>query len=539
MLNNQIKLLDCTLRDGAYLIEKEFGNNNISGIINGLVQSAVDYIEIGFLQDSGFGDGKTVFRNSHETERFIPENKGNSIFTALADYSRYSIDNLDEYNGKGLDAIRECFFKAERFQAIEVCKEIQKKGYKVFIQPVDILGYSDRELLELIEIVNDLDPYCFSIVDTFGSMYFEDLHRIFEIVNHNLIFSCKLGFHSHNNMQLSNALSQEFTRIIYGKREGIIDCTLSGMGRGAGNTPTELIMQYLITKWECNYDIDAVLDLLDSYMDNIRSRCSWGYSTPYFVAGCYSSHVNNIQYLLDKCSIRSKDIRYILNRMDEKTRKRYNYDILENLYLELMKADIDDSSSLEELKKEINDRSVLILIPGYTLQEYEDTIINYINTNNPFVISVNMLYDRIKSDYVYISNKKRFSYWKDDVRFKSAKKILTSNFGIEDTNENTKRVSFMRLAKNGNQIIDNSTIMLLNLLINLEIDMVAIAGFDGYSESGKHNNYVDSGMEIQSVTDNPVKLNKEIEEMFDVFQKINKNMDIKFITPSRFDKKNG
>ena len=71
-------------------------------------------------------------------------------------------------------------------------------------------------------------------------MYQDDLHRIFEIINHNLIPTCKVGFHSHNNMQMSNALSQEFIRMTYGKREIVVDGTISGMGRGAGNTPTEL-----------------------------------------------------------------------------------------------------------------------------------------------------------------------------------------------------------------------------------------------------------------------------------------------------------
>ena len=87
----RVKLLDCTLRDGAYLIDKQFGDTNIKGIISGLVKTGIDCIEIGFLQDDGFGDGKTVFKNSADARRFIPKNKNGSIFTVLADYSRYSI----------------------------------------------------------------------------------------------------------------------------------------------------------------------------------------------------------------------------------------------------------------------------------------------------------------------------------------------------------------------------------------------------------------------------------------------------------------
>ena len=168
---NHAQLLDCTLRDGAYLIDKKFGNATIRGIINGLVKANLDFIEIGFFQDEGFGDGKTVFKNSADAKRFVPQEKNGCQFTVLADYSRYSIENLDECTGDSIDAVRECFFKKERFDAIEVCKTIKAKGYKVFVQPVDILGYSDIELIEFIQLVNELEPYCLSIVDTFGSMY--------------------------------------------------------------------------------------------------------------------------------------------------------------------------------------------------------------------------------------------------------------------------------------------------------------------------------------------------------------------------------
>ena len=221
----RVELLDCTLRDGAYLLQKKFGNTNIKGIISGLIDAKINIIEIGFLQNEGNEDGSTVYKNSREASKLILGDKKESIISVLADYSRYDISNLDDYDGKSVDLIRECFFKHEYHEAIQACKIIKEKGYKVFVQPVDILGYSDKELLELLDEINQLEPDGMSIVDTFGSMYQEDLHRVFEIINHNLLESCKIGFHSHNNMQLSNALSQEFVRISSGKRKIVIDGT--------------------------------------------------------------------------------------------------------------------------------------------------------------------------------------------------------------------------------------------------------------------------------------------------------------------------
>ena len=527
-------ILDCTLRDGGYLIDKKFGNSNIKGIIAGLVKAKIDYIEIGFLQDTGFGDGKTIFKNSEDAKKFVPRMKNGSCFTVLADCSRYSVENLDEHRDDSIDAIRECFFKNEKKKAIENCKIIKQKGYKCFVQPVDILGYSDLELIELIQDINEIEPYCFSIVDTFGSMYQEDLHRVFEIINHNLIDTCKIGFHSHNNMQLSNALSQEFIRIAYGKRDVIIDGTLNGMGRGAGNTPTELIAQYMVSQLNYGYDMDAILDVIDDYMDNIRLKCRWGYSTPYFIAGSYGAHVNNIAYLTEKNSIRSKDIRFILNRIGQDKRKRYDYDLLEDTYMQYLDCDIDDSVAIDKLRNKLSARKILLLAPGHSLIIEKKKLFEYIQKNNPIIISVNFLPDEFKADYVYISNMRRYSYWEKNENFDKYKKIIASNIK-QEASENELIVSFRQLIKCGYEHIDNSVLMVLRLLDRFDIEELAIAGFDGYSND-EDDNYVCEDMEIAKVRDNPQMLNEEIRAMFaDYMHTRTHKFNIFFLTDSRFD----
>lgn len=533
---NHAMLLDCTLRDGAYLIDKKFGDNNIRGIIDGLVKARIDCIEIGFFQDEGFGEGKTVFKNSADAKRFIPKDKNGSIFTVLADCSRYSISNLDVCDGTSIDAVRECFFKNERLDAIKNCKVIKQKGYKCFVQPVDILGYTDIELIELINMVNEVEPYCLSIVDTFGSMYQEDLHRVFEIINHNLTPTCKIGFHSHNNMQMSNALSQEFVRMTYGKRQAVVDGTISGMGRGAGNTPTELIAQYMVSQLGYNYDMDVLLDIIDDYMDNIRSKCSWGYTTPYFVAGCYSAHVNNITYLMQKSSIRSKNIRYILNKIGAIPRKRYDYDLLEKTYLEYLESDVDDTVALQRLHSELDGKSILVLAPGCSVVEQKNKIEQYMERHKPIVISINFVPDLVEADYVYMSNSRRYSYWKNNDKYLSKKKIITSNLKTKSDNKLEYIISFNKLIKCGWEHIDNSALMLLRLLDIMNVKSIAIAGFDGYSYiDEKSTNYATPELELYNVTQNPSALNKEISNMLKDYCETRKgNADIKFITSSRF-----
>lgn len=530
------KLLDCTLRDGAYLIDKKFGDETIRGIIDGLIAANVDVIEIGFLQDEGFGPGKTVFFNGEDAARFIPKERNNALFTVLADYSRYTFTNLDSYNGESFDAVRVCFFKKERYDAVSAFRQVKEKGYKLFVQPVDILGYSDKELIELIETVNEIEPYCFSIVDTFGSMYEEDLHHVFSVINHNLTPVSRIGFHSHNNMQMSSALSQAFLKMTYGNRDVVVDTTISGMGRGAGNTPTELIAQYMVSKLRYHYDIDAILDLIDTYIVPLKKNVEWGYSTHMFLAGTYGAHVNNITYLKQKNSIRSKDIRYILDRIGSQARKRYGYDLLENTYLNYMNSDIDDSESFNRLQSELQGKTVVIVAPGKSVSSGKASIEEYVNRNNASVISINFVPSMLKSDYLYMSNVRRYEMFHHSGNPIQQKKIFTSNISKE-ADANTYCIAFNRLYKCGWEYADNSAILLLRLLKQLGVKKAAIAGLDGYDPAQTRNpQYAEKSMEIPIPEDAAIVVNREIGEMLDdIVHSGNDAFSIEFITPSRFE----
>ena len=524
------QMLDCTLRDGAYLIDKKFGDNVIKGMIGGLLKSNVDIIEIGFLQTEGFGEGKTVFANAADAARFVPQPKGKTMYTVLADYSRYDVELLDENPGNSFDAVRVCFFKKEREGAVEFCKRVAEKGYKFFVQPVDILGYSDKEMIDLIEKVNPLNPYCFSIVDTFGSMYEDDLERVYHLIDHNLVYTSKIGFHSHNNMQMSSALSQSFLRMTYSSRESVVDTTVAGMGRGAGNTPTELIMQYMIQKLGYPYNLDAILDLIDTYMPAIRSQCTWGYTTPYFIAGCYSAHVNNISYLSKKNGIESKDIRYILNKIGGQKRKRYDYDLLEATYTDYLSSNIDDEEDFNKLRDVIKGKKVTVVAPGSTTTSYLEKVVE--ESKDSVVIAINHIPQNVDIEYVFVSNNSRYNYWKEDAKFNATAKIFTSNLDYAK-GEIDLVVSYKRLLKCGWENMDNSTILLLRLLDKLGAKSISVAGFDGY---GTDTNYSQKTMERQLSTEDANKINKELEEMLADFALSKENVEkIRFLTPSRFE----
>lgn len=529
------KLLDCTLRDGAYLVDKEFGDATIRGVIDGLMMTGVDIIEIGFLQDEGFGPGKTVYLNGADAARFIPAEKKNTLFTVLADYSRYSFSNLDPFDGTSFDAVRVCFFKKERYDSLEAFRTVKEKGYKLFIQPVDILGYSDKELIELVEMVNEIEPYCFSIVDTFGSMYEEDLLHVYSLIHHNLTPNCKIGFHSHNNMQMSSALTQAFLKMTFGTREVVVDTTISGMGRGAGNTPTELVIQYMVSKLGYHYELDALLDIIDLYIAPLKKNVDWGYNTHMFLAGCYGAHVNNITYLKQKNSIRSRDIRYILNKIGAVPRKRYQYDLLEQVYLDYMASNIDDQESFDRLKSELSGQTVVMIAPGKTAAQYEEQISAYIKANDAKTISINFVPANIHPEYLYMSNIRRYEVYQKSGNHLPVKKIFTSNIGA-DCDASTYSIAFNRLYKCGWEYADNSAILLLRLLVQLGVRKVGIAGLDGYDPARKNTaQYAEKSLELPVAEDDAMIVNREIEEMLkDILHTDQTSFQLEFITPSRF-----
>lgn len=527
-----VKVLDCTLRDGAYLVDKKFDSEVIEGVINGLVKSRIDIIEIGFFQDERIEGTSTAFLNSAEAKKYIPVDKEGGMFTVLADFSRYSIENLDECSPESVDAVRACFFKQERKEAINFFREIVRKGYKLFIQPVDIMGYDDYELLDLLHDLKNIEVYSFSIVDTFGSMYIEDLRRIYSLVHTNLNLDVQIGFHSHNNLQMSNALSQEFANISFGQREVVIDATLLGMGRGAGNTPTELIVDYLNKKWNHLYIMDEILDVIDAYIEPLKVKCTWGYSTSYFIAGSYSAHVNNISYLKQKSGIASKGIRHVLNDVGKIERKRYNYQLLEETYINYLTGEVEDANAIEYLRDALNERNVLILAPGKSVQKESKQIVKYIQEKNPIVIAVNFYPEEVQTDFVYFNNIKRFNSSQIANKIVGVKKIIVSNVK-KDYEEDEIIISMNRLIKPGWNNMDNSVVLLLRLLDYMAPNVIGIAGMDGYTDE---NNYFMESMEVPMDKEEAERLNMEISEMLVDYKKTrNSEIPVKFITHSCFE----
>ncbi len=536
-MSGKVKVLDCTLRDGAYVNNSKFGVAAIRGIIGKMQDANVNIIECGWLKDSQYEEGSSYYHVPKDVEPYIASKDPSVLYTVMIDWDRYDVDSLPECDGNSIDAIRVVFPCGKHKEGIEVGERIRKKGYKVLFQAANTLAYSDEELVDLVNCINEFKPESVSIVDTFGAMYFEDLDHIVDVMANKLDADIGIGFHAHNNQQLAFALSVHFIDIMKDKaHDVIVDSTLSGMGRGAGNTTTELLVSYLNKKQHGNYDINAVMDAIDIYMSGIKERYDWGYSTPYFIAGMYQCHVNNIAYLLENHRTSASDMRSIIDSLSVEERRHYDYDLLERRYIENQGRIVDDSEALRIIKNDIADRKVLLIAPGKSVDTEKDKVKAFIEKYNPVVIEVNAINPNYESDYVIFINPARYEYamnYHPDYLSKT-KKILLSN--IKSRSEGELLVNFNTVVKRGWQHFDNAVIITLRLMNKLGISNVAIAGFDGFKT--KYNeSYADADLPTLNPDNKWDELNEEIREMYsDLVESVKGKMNIEFVTESYFNK---
>ena len=276
----KLSVLDCTLRDGGYINQFKFGRKTITSIIGSLADAGIDIIECGFMRSGCSDEDCTLFDSAGSVEKYISGKKSNSLYVAMIQYGAISIDEIEDFTGRSIDGIRVTFHEHEIDGAFVLGSQLMDKGYKVFMQPVGTTAYEDEELIRLIKRINELKPYAFYMVDTLGKMYKNDLIRMFYIVDHNLDPRITLGFHSHNNLQMSFANAQELAQINTA-RNLIIDSSVMGMGRGAGNLNTELLIQYLNVSRGLKYDIFKIMSIIDQYIKPLSRIYKWGYDSAY------------------------------------------------------------------------------------------------------------------------------------------------------------------------------------------------------------------------------------------------------------------
>lgn len=334
-----VQITDCTIRDGGYLFNKNSDPEFVKGIMKGLAEAGVDFVETGFLQTSVTGE-TLVYANSKDIRKFLPKDKKKTQFLGFCDNSRYSLQDLDDYDGESFRWLRISFAQHEIDASLEFCEGAMKKGYLVQFNPMDSISYTDEERAVLIEKVNKVKPASFSIVDTFGAMDMKDLAHIFSQVDSLLDKDIKIGLHSHDNLGLSCALAERMIELSEEtERDIIVDGSLFGMGRGAGNAKTELLADYINKHCGGNYNLQKLLLTIDKYITPVLDHIHWGYDLPMYVCGTKHSHVDNVYHLKTAFNCTANEMYDVIEALSPQQRTRYgtgysktDFSVLDGVY---------------------------------------------------------------------------------------------------------------------------------------------------------------------------------------------------------------
>lgn len=525
----KIKVLDVTLRDGGCVNNFNFGQVYMNKILAALESSGVEYIELGYIDENkGSEQGRTQYCNEKViTENFLKNKKSNTTYVVMMDYGKFDVDHLQPNTENGIDGIRVAFHKKNRYDIISIGRKIIEKGYKLYIQPMITLRYSDSELLELISMVNDNLPDAsgFYIVDSFGEMRANDMNRIMNLVDHNLLPSMALGFHSHNNLQMSysNAVALLQFRT---NRDLVLDCSIMGMGKGAGNLNTELLLEHMNLFYEKKYHTEPLLSVIDSVINQIRAEYSWGYAIEYYLSSINHCTPSYASHFYNKHMLPIDQVAELLGLIREDKKISFDKDYAEKIYFEYnARRKYDDCNVIAQLEKEFKGKRILIIAPGKSILQNKDNILKEMKKTGTISISLNnwKLFD---TNYVFATRSDAFKEAVID-----GKKVITTSSITCESNEQIKVIDYKKWTIVDGEVQDSSGILVLNLLKQCGGVELILAGFDGFHVN-VDKNYYDKAMNHPITVEQAKVRNKYFSQYL---SELEKEVPIKFLTKSVYE----
>lgn len=345
----KISLLDCTLRDGGCVNNFDFGIQTMGKLLRAIEQTGVQYVELGYLdREKGARERKTMYRDvdSILRNRLLDQKKEGLAYLAMIDYGKFPEEEIPERSPEGLDGIRLCFHKKDRDEAVMMGKKIKSKGYRLMLQAMVCTRYTDSEFEDLIRMASDLIPDldAFYIVDSFGCMSGEFVLERLCLADRVLPEGTALGLHTHNNQDLSLDHAQNAAGLPL-QRELIIDGTLYGMGKGAGNLKTESIAAYLNQERGASYDTGSAEEAVRSIILPLYRIYGWGYCPEYLLSSKYHLTPSYAKRFYRVRGLSLEQTEELLSRVPESARDSFNGAVADSL---LEEAGLGSSPPPEE-----------------------------------------------------------------------------------------------------------------------------------------------------------------------------------------------
>ena len=288
-MQNNIKVLDCTIRDGGLINDHLFEDNLILGVYQACIDAGIDYMELGYKADNKifardkFGAWKHC--DEDDIRRLVGDNDSDLKLSVMADAEKteYKRDIVPK-DKSVVDLVRVATYIYQIPTAIDMIKDAHDKGYEVSANLMAVSNSPDSELQEALDLLVQTPARIIVIVDSYGSLYPQQIRdytrRYLKTAEKT---GLEVGIHAHNNLQLA------FANTIEAAASGAtrLDATMNGIGRGAGNCSMELLLSYLKHP---KYNIRPILQCIQDHFVPLREKIEWGCMIPYLITANFNQH---------------------------------------------------------------------------------------------------------------------------------------------------------------------------------------------------------------------------------------------------------
>lgn len=327
---SRISILDCTLRDGGYVNNWYFGKETMRNIAKKLQCAKVELVECGFLLDNITDENCTLFSSFEAFKKNFDDYIDIKNTVLMIKTGTFDIKNLPACSNSTPNFLRIIFKKNQLKDALNFAKELLDKGYNVFLNPTFLSLYSEQEFCELAGKIKEINPYGFSFVDSIGSLNPKVLNNYYNIADEILSDKTVFCLHLHNSMQLAFKNARAFIDNSR-DRKIIIDSSLYGMGRAAGNLRTEVICEYLNKTFSKEYKLDEIYKLLDEYMYDLYETYRWGFSLKYYLCAKLGIHTDYGSFLRKNPDIKLSRATQILSMIPDEKRGIFDKKLIDNI----------------------------------------------------------------------------------------------------------------------------------------------------------------------------------------------------------------
>ncbi len=280
----EVKVLDCTVRDGGLMNAHGFTDQTVRAVYHGCIEAGIDYMEIGYKSSQKIFSrdefGAWKFSTEEDIRRIVGDNESPLRISVMADAERtdYHTDILPR-DQSVIDLVRVAAYVHQIPTALDMIKDAREKGYEVTVNLMAISTVSEWELDNALEALAESNTNAIYLVDSFGALYSEQI----QYLSYAAPSGKAVGIHTHNNQQLAYANTIE--AVIVGA--SMLDASVAGLGRGAGNCPMELLLGFLHNP---KFRVRPLLKLIRDHIEPLRHELGWGYDIPYMLTGQLNRH---------------------------------------------------------------------------------------------------------------------------------------------------------------------------------------------------------------------------------------------------------